>query len=312
MQPPDDENAEARLFAQKVSEEEICEGARTRPGEAPHFSYPHSDPLVWVKFGNPWEKGTEAEANMQMLAWEWIHDERQAGRCSAAIHIPEVFRTFTDKYDTFYIIMELVRGTVLAKSVFANPEGSLHPVEECYDLIAEALELLRRMPTPNHATPGPYTPDPSLRLIRHPMFKFQCATIVYQNVDELEQHINTVISRSYPRKPSPLPTVTLERDLVFTYSDLNDQNFMFNTDSVGRLRLYLVDFEHASFLPLSFLALAILRNDCWWTAKPIAQRLGAALPQSNLEALTRARYTFRTFGSGVGLHKKDDGWSLTP
>lgn len=123
--PPDDENAEARLFAQEVSEEEICELARKRWDSAPHFHYPHSNPLVWVKFGDPWDNGTEAEADMQTRAWEWVRNERLAGNYSAAIYIPEIFKTFTDKDGIFYIIMELVRGTVLAKSVLASPEGSL-------------------------------------------------------------------------------------------------------------------------------------------------------------------------------------------
>lgn len=116
-----------------------------------------------------------------------------------------------------------------------------------------------------------------------------------------------MILRSYQQKPSQVPTVTLEKDLVFTYSDLNDGNFIFNTDSVGRLRFYLVDFEHASFLPLSFLAFAILKNGRWWTVKPIAERLGVMLPRLNLEVLARASYTFSTFSSGVGLYETDDG-----
>lgn len=87
---------------------------------------------------------------------------------------------------------------------------------------------------------------------------------------------------------------------------------MLNTDGTGSLRFYLVDFEHASFLPLSFLAFAVLQTGRWWTEEPIAESLGATLPRSNLETLARASYAFHTFWTGVGLYKKDDGWSLTP
>ena len=38
---------------------------------------------------------------------------------------------------------------------------------------------------------------------------------------------------------------------------------MFNTDKDGRLCLYLIDFEHASFLSVSFLAFALLPNPRW-------------------------------------------------
>ncbi len=58
-------------------------------------------------------------------------------------------------------------------------------------------------------------------------------------------------------------TVTLERDLLLTYSDFNGENFMFNTDKDGRLCFYLIDFEHASFLSVSFLAFALLPNPRW-------------------------------------------------
>jgi len=148
---------------------------------------------------------------MQRLAWQWVRDERQAKRCSPGIHIPEVFRTVTLESQTF-IIMELIHGTVLAKSVFARPMGSLHPVPQCYDLIAEVIQLLRRMPVPSDATPGPYTPDHRLRIIKHPLFKEQEATAVYQNIDQLEDHINRVL-QSFSSKPmklsfAPVPCLT--------------------------------------------------------------------------------------------------------
>ncbi|KAK4148770.1 hypothetical protein C8A00DRAFT_19451, partial [Chaetomidium leptoderma] len=237
--PLEDANAEARQFAQKVSEEAIW--LTSQRFLEPHFPYPTEKPLVWVKFG---EEERQAEADMQSLAWQWVRSERQAKRCSPGIHIPEVFKTFS-RNETTFIIMELLDATVLSKSVFARPTGSLHPVEQCYDLIAEGIQVLRRIPVPADATPGPYTPDRRLRIIRHPLFKEQRASMVYQNVDELEQHINKLIPIVFRRGGAP--TVELERELVFTYSDFNDENFMFNTDSDGRLRLYIIDFEHASF-----------------------------------------------------------------
>ena len=64
---------------------------------------------------------------------------------------------------------------------------SLYPVEECLELIAETIQLLRRISVPPDATPGPYTPDHSLRQIRYLVFKEQKAEVVYNNINELEQ-----------------------------------------------------------------------------------------------------------------------------
>jgi hypothetical protein len=87
---------------------------------------------------------------------------------------------------------------------------------------------------------------------------------------------------------------------------------MFNTDSDGRLRLYLIDFEHASFLPPTFLAWAILRFNRWWTTDDIAERIGSTLPQANLDALGHASYMFAIAWAHVGFYKTSTGWSLTP
>jgi hypothetical protein len=193
MTPAIDENAGARQFALEASLGGISAIIQDRSfrEKVPRFGFPLEQPLVWVKYGDPW---MEAEADMHRLAWQWIRDEREAGRCSPGIYVPEVFRTFTvpQEPSIFVIVMELVKGTVLEKSVYAKPSGSLHPVEQCYDLIAEALQLLRSMPVPLDATPGPYTPNHELRLIGHPIFKKRRAGRVFQNVDDLEGHINAV------------------------------------------------------------------------------------------------------------------------
>jgi hypothetical protein len=188
--PPDDENAYARRFAQELSKEEIWQAALNYTW-GPYFPYPPDRPVVWVKFGDPWIQG---EADMQTLAWQWVRAERQAGRCSAAINIPEVFRTFTNPSGKrVFIIMELVvNGTSIAKSVFTAAGAPLYPVDECFDLMAETIQLLRRMLVPPDATPGPYTPDHSLRFVRHPIFKDQRARVVYPDCRRARGHINRV------------------------------------------------------------------------------------------------------------------------
>jgi hypothetical protein len=79
---------------------------------------------------------------------------------------------------------------------------------------------------------------------------------------------------------------------------------MFNTDHNGRLRLYIIDFEHASFLPPSFLSYVVLRYKKWWSVPPIAERIGDTLPKTNLEAMAQAFSMFQTLWRGVGLDMK--------
>lgn len=60
--------------------------------------------------------------------------------------------------------------------------------------------------------------------------------------------------------------------------------------------LYIIDFEHAAFLPTSFMTLALSLD------RPIneALRNKLSLPQENLNAMQAARYYFQISGHGVG------------
>lgn len=108
------------------------------------------------------------------------------------------------------------------------------------------------------------------------------------------------------RDPPDLTTVTLEKDLnMFCYTGFNDENFMFTTDPDGRLRLYIVDFGHASFLPPSFLAFAVFEPRRRWFLCPwIADKFGASLPRGNLEVMSRICYVFQISAWTIGLTRK--------
>lgn len=73
-------------------------------------------------------------------------------------------------------------------------------------------------------------------------------------------------------------------ELCFCYSDLFEGNFIF-TDNGD---LYVVDFEHASILPASFMTYALdqPRPAC------IAIKKDFALPYENLEAMRVAGHNF--------------------
>jgi len=99
--------------------------------------------------------------------------------------------------------------------------------------------------------------------------------------------------------PSEATTVSFKDEpLVYCYSDLQDENFLFEKDADSRLRLWMVDFEHASFLPISFLSFAVAVNR-WWPTIPIAARL--SLPQRNVEVMKDISYIFMISASGMGM-----------
>lgn len=96
--------------------------------------------------------------------------------------------------------------------------------------------------------------------------------------------------------------VNLEKELLFSYTDFNDENFMFTTGSNHRLRLYIVDFEHASVLPISFLAYAVFEpNSRWFLCPWIKDCIGSSLPRDNLEVMERISYMFQISSWRIGL-----------
>ncbi|KAK4124492.1 hypothetical protein N657DRAFT_663529 [Parathielavia appendiculata] len=291
-----DPNAAARQYAQTISEDSLYQQAKTL--YAPFLAYPPSRPVVFVKFGGP-EK--QAEGDMQRLAFDWLRQERQRNP-SCHIHVPEVFRIFTKGGLTF-IIMQLVEA--LPVQQFAKKFDVRtwdHNNSVYYGMIADGIYLLSRMPVPAGATPGPFTHGE--RRIKHLLFKDQTAPVVYPNIQELQDHLNRVAERGYRNDPRK-PQVALERQLVFSYTDFNDENFMFTTDPDGRPRLYIVDFEHASFLPLSFLAFAVLDPDSrWFLCSWVARRFGDSLPRNNIEVMKRICYMFQVSSTNIGLRKK--------
>lgn len=80
---------------------------------------------------------------------------------------------------------------------------------------------------------------------------------------------------------------------------------MFTTDPDDRPRLYVVDFEHASFLPPSFLAYAVLETPpTWFLCNWIAERFGTSLPQNNLAVMKKIFYIFQISWAKIGLTKR--------
>lgn len=89
------------------------------------------------------------------------------------------------------------------------------------------------------------------------------------------------------------PTVYLERDLRFYYSDFFPGNFIFTATS----DLYLIDFDQAGFLPPSFMSYALAESR-WAPGLWIKDIL--RLPEHNLDAMKNIFYWFAIGVSWLG------------
>lgn len=89
------------------------------------------------------------------------------------------------------------------------------------------------------------------------------------------------------------PTVSLEKDLCFYYSDLFPGNFMFTAAG----NLYVIDFDQAGFLPLSFMSFALAESR-WSPGLWIKDIL--RLPEHNLDAMKNIFYWFAIGVSWLG------------
>ncbi|KAH8781054.1 hypothetical protein F5883DRAFT_405959, partial [Diaporthe sp. PMI_573] len=148
--------------------------------------------------------------------------------------IPEIYRTF-ENGERLFIVMEYIPGRTLTQLEEQQDFDSQETTRS--NSIARAIRLLMSIQPPPGQKPGGQ--------IRHPLFKDDTSYCVYSSVDELEDHLNRVFNCKGPHLPKDAPTVRLERNLCFYYSDFYASNFIF-TDSGD---LCLIDFDQAGFLP---------------------------------------------------------------
>ncbi|KEZ45182.1 hypothetical protein SAPIO_CDS2634 [Scedosporium apiospermum] len=253
------------------------------------FVYPPDQPIFWVKFGNRSQEAMFAETRTQQFALdnlEKIPKEEREG-----IHIPRIFRILKEQQRIF-VVMELVNGKRLdeiGQSIENFYESEIS--DPYFDKITRALRLFLSFPVPPDTKPGPC----GWGGIRHVFFKDQQAPVPYISVDELEEHVNNLATWFCKDNP----TVTFERELHLVYADLHLGNFMFTDTS----ELYVIDFEHASFLPLSFMAFVIRYPSIM--SGPVSSCIEDKfkdLPGDNLEVMARVSGLMGMSASRLG-HK---------
>jgi hypothetical protein len=93
-----------------------------------------------------------------------------------------------------------------------------------------------------------------------------------------------------------------DEGLTFCFSGFCDKNFTFKMDARGRPSLFMMHFEEATFLPISFLAYAVANH--MQSFPPSRKRLSRSLPYYNIAVMKEIFYWLQISWWGVGLTKE--------
>ncbi|OAA68020.1 Protein kinase-like domain protein [Niveomyces insectorum RCEF 264] len=278
--------------AAKLTAEELL-AAREKVGTFNHrgysitgFSYPLDHPLFYAKFRHP------ANLHQEARTQQFVRDslDRMPPEETTGVSVPRVLRVIECDDDGYgFIIMEYIQGTTLQWIFEDNPHMSDDEAQPYFAKISKALRLFLAMPPPAGAKPGPYGGG----IIVHPLFQDFVAAVEYTSVDMLEQHLNRVATFFF----KTASTVTLERDLNLVFSDLHTGNFIFTPSG----DLYVIDFDMAAFLPLSFMTFA-LRFPTMMSGEVAAaiRKDFLDLPQQNVDAMLHVAGTFMRGSNKMG------------
>lgn len=145
-------------------------------GFSQHLAYPPHAPQLWIKYGRTVMPN---EVPAQMMAYRGLQ------KLQSRVRIPKVYYTCSYKWVT-YIVMEYIPGKTMGQLLKEHPTEK----QNICNLVAYGLEELLRIPVPPDARPAAINGEK----IWHCLFDDQQAPLEYQNVSELETHLNEVTS----------------------------------------------------------------------------------------------------------------------
>ncbi|KAL1874941.1 hypothetical protein VTK73DRAFT_10310 [Phialemonium thermophilum] len=263
-----DEEILAALARFRANYRNRPQGKPGRPedgGSYTGFAYPSdANPLAWVKIAK-----TPGEPRMHRFAYEQllaVPEERRRG-----IRVPQIYRVI-DNGSLTCIVMEYVRGTTV-ETLYESKRLDEALLDRLTDRVAQALSLFLHFPVPPGTKPGAGEGS----LIRHIMFKWQEAVIEYDSVAQLEAHLNNIIR---VRGGTLTLNFTNER-MCFCYTDLHDHNFIYT--GADDDTLIIIDFEHAAFLPVSFMAYAIFCGPYFFSGTATGKRMRSVFAEGEGE-----------------------------
>ncbi|CAI4217552.1 unnamed protein product [Parascedosporium putredinis] len=192
------------------------------------LAHPPEAPVFWIKYGFSvlWN-----EVPAQVMAYEELRSLQSPIRAPGIFYACAIKETPGSELCTLFIVMEFIPGRTAEewlKSI-QDPVGQ----NRIYSFIALALSELHRIPVPPDSRPASIDKG----RIRHALFDMYQAPRHYENVGQLEDHLNC--------------------PMVFCYSDLWLQNFMIDDDD----NVAVVDFAVVSILPSSFSKLVLFGED---------------------------------------------------
>ncbi|KAH8826249.1 hypothetical protein DL96DRAFT_1277368 [Flagelloscypha sp. PMI_526] len=220
---------------------------------------------IWVKFGG---HISMSEAKTQRFVSQHLQDNN-----ISAVRVPHVYLAWT--WGSFgYIVMEYIDGQMCNNSDIA--------------LAAPAVQALIDIPSPS-LTPGPVGGG----VIEHPFFLDRTSSIWCESVEEIEDHVNGILSETGRKMRVSLTSELASYGLRLCVSDLKAVNFMRDRDD----RVVAVDFGGYSFLPPSFFAFAMRYGCCGTFAYRMASLLKCPpLPPTHVSALISASCALVPYG----------------
>ncbi|KUI70566.1 hypothetical protein VM1G_06546 [Cytospora mali] len=276
------EEAKKRPFYQRNS------GFRFSPKVLP----PGVD-CLWVKYKVD-EPTLSAEARTQ----KYVHS-KLAKPGWAGLHIPRVFdyaeiNIKGGEWPTWsFIMMEFVTGTPVTR-IFNNIKGSgdksseVKKAQICLvkDRVVDALCFLLSLKPPPGASPGPVDGG----LIQSFIFgrDDSYAPREFVSLKDLENWVNL---ENRKEKLNPLLTTAdlVSEGLKLCYCDLNLENFLLEDASNPASRLTIIDFQHTSWLPYSFLVWELWNKNEGDMENQITTRCQLNVNNGNVQALHNIR-----------------------
>ncbi|OAA59033.1 Protein kinase-like domain protein [Niveomyces insectorum RCEF 264] len=243
------------------------------------FAYPSPDaPTCWVKHGFTVDWN---EVVSQHLANTWL------AQTQSVVRAPTVYFAFqhdsTLSRPTTVIVMEYIPGKTLEQLWEDADEAE----QETYrHRVADAFMALSRIPV-DPSKRSPSAVDGSH--IKHQMFDDRVAPRLYENVQQLQDHLNLLSKRLRGNTPCNMA----EEPLVYCFSDLHMSNFMIDEDG----RMAVVDFAHTSFVPASMALFPARTNRLYFDISALVDIPGA----NPAQVVPLGDIAYRLDISGMGL-----------
>ncbi|KAJ0109344.1 hypothetical protein J7T55_000269 [Diaporthe amygdali] len=182
---------------------------------------------VWIKYDFDVPR-LQWQANTQAWAYEQIAKDDNA---NARFHIPRVcdfFEARINGLDYGLIVMEFVEGVTVSDIEFNITSSNISQEEKQNKLCPYGGGLITNLVWGREDSNSPQE---------------------YESVEDLQNWINAENDRTNPGYP---PVDLVSEDLRLCFGDMNLTNFIMEDEDPSS-RLIIIDFEHANFLPTSFL-----------------------------------------------------------